>query len=74
VKHADTQTHVWRSTSERGELVERIIELTAENRRLRMALREAAGDESNLVLTLCARIEGLEQNIDRLTRKKGRAA
>ena len=71
---ADMQTHVWRSSSERGELVERIIELTAENRRLRMALREAVGDDSNLVLALCARIEGLERNIERLTRRKGNAA
>lgn len=65
----DTQTHVWRSESERGELVERIVALTAENRRLREALRVQVGDDTNLVLVLCARIEGLEQNIERLTRR-----
>lgn len=70
---ADTNTHVWRSTSERGELVERIIRLDAENRLLRRALREQVGDERSLVIALLARIEGLEQNLERMSRRKGAA-
>lgn len=70
----------WRSDTERAELVERLIESEARCRRLERVIREYAeqveGDPSvgAYVTALHSRIEGLEQNIRRITSRKGQAA
>lgn len=73
-------TH-WRYDTERAELVERLIVSEARCRRLERVIREYAqqveADPSvgAYVIALHSRIDGLEENIRRLTaRRKGRAA
>lgn len=67
----------WRDEAERARLVEQLIESERRCRLLERALREYGeqeGDRSlgSYVVALHARIAGLEQNIQRLTAKRGK--
>lgn len=72
-------TNVWRDKDERSRLVERVIEQDREIRQLRTILNEYAEqyDEDrsvgSYIRALQARINVLEQNVERLVRERGAA-
>lgn len=76
--YPNPSTSVWRHESERGELVERIIELDRRCRQYERIFREMAeqddGDRSlgAYIVVLQERIVALEANIEKLTRQRGK--